>query len=77
MRIAAFDLDGTLLRGQTACEAIAMGIGRIGRMREFEQLGSNQIEEVMAAGKKWRNGIPPSRSVIYASISLPSVSPRE
>jgi phosphoserine phosphatase len=46
MRIAAFDLDGTLLRGQTACEAIAMGIGRIGRMREFEELGSSQIEEM-------------------------------
>ena len=46
MRIAAFDLDGTLLRGQTACEAIAEGIGRLGRMREFEQLRSNQIEEM-------------------------------
>ena len=46
MRIAAFDLDGTLLRGQTVAEAIAMGIGRIGRMREFEQLGSSQIEEM-------------------------------
>ena len=49
MRIAAFDLDGTLIRGLTACEAIAAGIGRIDRMREFEQLRSNQIEEVMAA----------------------------
>ena len=49
MRIAAFDLDGTLLRGQTACEAIAEGIGRLGRMREFERLGSNQFEEVRAA----------------------------
>ena len=29
LRLAAFDLDGTLLRGQTACEAIAKGIGRI------------------------------------------------
>ena len=46
MRIAAFDLDGTLLRGQTVAEAIAMGIGRIGRMREFGQLGSSQIEEM-------------------------------
>ena len=46
MRIAAFDLDGTLIRDQTACEAIAEGIGRLERMREFEQLGSNQIEEM-------------------------------
>ena len=49
LRLAAFDLDDTLLRGQTACEAIAEGIGRIGRMRELEQLESNQIEEIMAA----------------------------
>lgn len=49
MRIAAFDLDGTLLRGQTACEAIAQGIGRIERMRELEQLESTQTEEIMAA----------------------------
>lgn len=49
MRIAAFDLDGTLLRSQTACEAIAEGIGRLARMREFEQLRSSQIEEVRAA----------------------------
>lgn len=49
MKIAAFDLDGTLLRSHTACEAIAEGIGRLGRMREFEQLRSNQIEEVTAA----------------------------
>ncbi len=49
MRLAAFDLDGTLLRGQTACEAIAKGIGRLGRMRELEQLESDQIEEITSA----------------------------
>ena len=49
MRIAAFDLDGTLLRSQTACEAMAEGIGRLGRMREFEQLRSSQYEQVRAA----------------------------
>ena len=49
VRLAAFDLDGTLLRGETVCEAIARGIGRIHRMREFERLDSNQIEEVTAA----------------------------
>ena len=48
-KIAAFDLDGTLLRSHTACEAIAEGIGRLGRMQEFEQLRSNQIREVSAA----------------------------
>ena len=49
LRLAAFDLDGTLIRGLTVCEAIARGIGRIERMRELEQLGSNEIGEVTAA----------------------------
>ena len=49
LRLAAFDLDGTLLRGQTACESIARGIGRLERMREFESLGYDQIEAIMAA----------------------------
>ena len=49
LRLAAFDLDGTLLRGQTSCEAIARGIGRLDRMREFERLENSQVEEVMAA----------------------------
>ena len=49
MRIAAFDLDGILIRGKTACEAMAEGIGRAERMREFEQLRSDQFKEVKAA----------------------------
>ena len=49
LRLVAFDLDGTLLRGQTACEAIARGIGRLERMREFEELGYDQVEAIMAA----------------------------
>ena len=49
MRLAAFDLDGNLIRGQTTCEAIAAGIGHIERMRQFEQLRPNQFEEVTAA----------------------------
>ncbi len=36
VRLAAFDLDGTLVRGETVCEAIARRIGRLKRMREFE-----------------------------------------
>ena len=49
MRLAAFDLDGTLIRGQTAAEAIAEGIGRIERMREFELLRSHETDRVKAA----------------------------
>ena len=49
LRLAAFDLDGTLLEGQTACEAIARGIDRLEHMREFEKLGYDQVEEIMTA----------------------------
>lgn len=36
MRLAAFDLDGTLLRGDTVCEALARKLGHLERMRELE-----------------------------------------
>ena len=38
MGLAAFDLDGTLLRGETVCEAIARQMGHLERMRELEGL---------------------------------------
>ena len=47
--LAAFDLDGTLLKGDTVCEAIARGLGRLDRMREFEGLGFTQKNEISAA----------------------------
>jgi HAD superfamily phosphoserine phosphatase-like hydrolase len=36
LRLAAFDLDGTLLRGDTVCEALARKLGHLERMRELE-----------------------------------------
>jgi HAD superfamily phosphoserine phosphatase-like hydrolase len=36
VRVVAFDLDGTLLRGDTVCEVLARPLGRLGRMRELE-----------------------------------------
>ena len=36
--LVVFDLDGTLLRGDTVCEAIAKHIGKLTRMRELEAL---------------------------------------
>jgi phosphoserine phosphatase len=38
VRLVAFDLDGTLLRGRTVCECIADGIGRRAEMAAFERL---------------------------------------
>jgi len=36
LRLAAFDLDGTLLRGDTVCEALARHMGHLERMRQLE-----------------------------------------
>jgi len=37
-RLVAFDLDGTLLRGDTVCEALARRMGHFERMRELEAI---------------------------------------
>jgi len=47
IRLAVFDLDGTLLRGRTLCEVIADGIGHQERMRVLERADSR--DEVIAA----------------------------
>ena len=47
IRLAVFDLDGTLLRGRTLCEVIADGIGHEERMRALERAVSR--EDVVAA----------------------------
>ena len=50
MKLAVFDLDGTLLWGDSVWEAIARGIGRLERVREMEeQIAPDQIAEVTAA----------------------------
>jgi len=42
--LAAFDLDGTLLQGETVCEAISRQFDCHERMKEFE--GRSGVEEV-------------------------------
>ncbi len=49
MSLAAFDLDGTLLRGATVCEEIARGMDRIERMRELERVDSTNVGDVTGA----------------------------
>jgi HAD superfamily phosphoserine phosphatase-like hydrolase len=49
VKLAAFDLDGTLLRGESVWEAIARGIGRLERVREMEQFRPDQVAEITAA----------------------------
>jgi len=45
--LVAFDLDGTLLRGDTVCQAIARQMGHLDRMNEFEQ--RSHTDEIAAA----------------------------
>ena len=50
MKLTAFDLDGTLLKGESVWEAIARGIGRLERVREMEeQIAPDQTAEITAA----------------------------
>lgn len=47
VRLAAFDLDGTLLRGCTVCEILANKLGYGERMRELETL--TQLDDIRRA----------------------------
>jgi HAD superfamily phosphoserine phosphatase-like hydrolase len=47
VRLVAFDLDGTLIRGPTICESLAEPLGKLSRMREFEQL--RDLAQIRAA----------------------------
>lgn len=49
VRLVAFDLDGTLIRGETCVEAIARTIGRREECAAFEQLAMRDIAGVTAA----------------------------
>lgn len=44
--LVVFDLDGTLLRGPTVCEVLAVPLGRLDEMREFERLSTDDQEGI-------------------------------
>ena len=52
--IVVFDLDGTLLRGETVCEMLARPLGRIDQMQEFEQL---KCEAEIGGRQKANDGV--------------------
>lgn len=57
IRLVAFDVDGTLIRPDTCCEAIARPLGRLERMREFERLTTvAQITAARAEMASWYTG---------------------
>jgi phosphoserine phosphatase len=55
--IAVFDLDGTLLRGDTVCEVLAKPLGRLSEMRRFEQLKTEaSIADAREQMVEWYRG---------------------
>ncbi len=46
IKLAVFDVDGTLLRGDTICQTIARGLGKYERMCELEELST--VDEIIA-----------------------------
>lgn len=52
--VAVFDLDGTLLRGDTVCEVLAKPLGRLAEMKRFEQLTTEaDVADARAQMVEW------------------------
>lgn len=49
IKLAVFDIDGTLLRGDTVCQTIARAIGKYERMCELEAIAPASKEVVISA----------------------------
>ncbi|MGO9932698.1 MAG: HAD family hydrolase [Steroidobacteraceae bacterium] len=74
VRLVAFDLDGTLLRGATVCEVLAARFGMQDRMREFEQL--RDIAAISAARQEmlqWYGDMPLER--LCAGLTRAEIAP--
>lgn len=54
LRLAVFDLDGTLMRGPSCCELIAASIGRSAEMAAFEAAtGDRQVRAAREEMARW------------------------
>lgn len=68
IKLVIFDVDGTLLRGDTACQVIARGIGKYDRMCELERLGGQ--EQIVAAREEMAGWyIEAGRNVVQSHLS--------
>jgi HAD superfamily phosphoserine phosphatase-like hydrolase len=73
--LVAFDVDGTLLRGETVCECIGRGIGKTEEMRAFERLESQS--EIAAARRtmlEWYVGH--GRAALLEPLRTAKLAPR-
>jgi phosphoserine phosphatase len=74
LRLVAFDLDGTLLRGRTVCEGIAARLGRLARMQELERLRERRdIEAARAEMLSWY--APHSHAELCAELPGVTIAP--
>jgi HAD superfamily phosphoserine phosphatase-like hydrolase len=73
VRLAAFDLDGTLVRGQTICESFAEHLGKLPRMREIEQL--RDVAEIRAARQEMLTWYGEPLEALCANLSEVAIAP--
>ena len=73
VRLAAFDLDGTLIRGPTICESLAAHLGKLPRMREIEQL--RDVADIRAARQEMLAWYGEPLDALCAHLSRVSVAP--
>ena len=68
VRLVAFDLDGTLVRGPTICESLAEPLGKLSRMREFEQL--RDLAQIRTARQEMLGWYGDAPHALYEKLSL-------
>ena len=57
--LVVFDLDGTFLRGETACEVLAVPLGRLEEMKAVESLTEDyEIAQARVQMAQWYRAVP-------------------
>lgn len=73
-RLVAFDVDGTLIRGETICECIARHLGKAEEMKVIEELSS--VAEIAAARRQMLSWyLPHGKEVILNIIKSMKFAP--
>ncbi len=73
VRLVAFDLDGTLIRGPTICESLALPLGKLSRMREIEQL--RDVAQIRAAREEMLSWYGEPSHVLCETLSEVVIAP--
>jgi HAD superfamily phosphoserine phosphatase-like hydrolase len=68
VRLVAFDLDGTLIRGPTICESLAEPLGKLSRMREIELL--RDLTQIRAARQEMLSWYGDRPEALFEKLSL-------